>query len=99
MVLAETVSSVGTGKQFYFLLRLAITPYYPKLHLHLNLFIVYNCLLSFIILYIRYTNAQSYGMGGIERPNVPCFKLSTCFLIDDMWYGLTLCKIEGQVLS
>ena len=25
----ETVSSVGTGKQFYFLFRLAITPYYP----------------------------------------------------------------------
>ena len=23
------VSYVGTGKQFYFLLRLAITPYYP----------------------------------------------------------------------
>ena len=26
-------------------------------------------------------------------------KLSTCFLIVDIWYGLTLCKIEGQVLS
>ena len=27
--LAETVPSVGTGKQFYILLRLAIAPYYP----------------------------------------------------------------------
>ena len=26
---AETMSSVGRGKQFYFLLRLAITPYHP----------------------------------------------------------------------
>ena len=25
----KTVSSLGTGKQFYILLRLAITPYYP----------------------------------------------------------------------
>ena len=26
-------------------------------------------------------------------------KLSTCFLIVDMWYGLSLGKIERQVLS
>ena len=28
----ETVSSLGTGKQFYILLRFDITPYYPQLH-------------------------------------------------------------------
>ena len=50
---------------------------------------------SFIIMYIRYTNVQSYCVGAIAWPYVPCFKLSTCFL----WYELTLCKIEGQVLS
>ena len=41
---------------------------------------------------------NSMALGATAWPNVPCFKLSTCFLIDVMWYGLTLCKIEGQVL-
>ena len=39
------------------------------------------------------------AQGAIAWPNVPCFKLSTYFLVYDMWYGLTPCKIDGQALS
>ena len=58
---------------------------------------LYCCLLSFITLDIRYTNVQSYGLGPIAWPNVPCFKLSTYYLIVDvdMCYGLTLCVRWG----
>ena len=58
----ETVSSLGTGKQFYIFVKVG---YYPLLSLAVLpffLFIVYCCLLSFIILFIGYTIAQSYGL-------------------------------------
>ena len=59
--------------------------YYPILHLAVIAFkVVYFLLLYFIYcvleLYIRYTNVQSCGLGAIAWPNVPWFKLSTCFL-------------------
>ena len=58
----ETVSSLGIGKQFYIFVKVG---YYPLLSLAVLpffLFIVYCCLLSFIILFIGYTIAQSYGL-------------------------------------
>ena len=48
----ETVSSVGTGKQFYILLRLAITPYYPLATLAFTF--IHCLLLSIVIYYIGY---------------------------------------------
>ena len=58
----ETVSSLGTGKQFYVFVKVG---YYPLLSLAVlafYFFIVYCCLLSIIILFIGYTNVQSYGL-------------------------------------
>ena len=37
--------------------------------------------------------------GAIAWSYVSCFTLFIYFFVYDMWYGLTLCKIEGQVLS
>ena len=59
--------------------------YYPVLPLAVIAFTVVHCLLLYIlycilVLYIRYTNGQSFGLGAISWPNVPSFKLSTCFL-------------------
>ena len=57
----ETVSSLGTGKQFYIFVKVG---YYSLLFLSCAyiLFNIYCCLLSFTILFIGYTNVQSYGL-------------------------------------
>ena len=56
------MSSLGTGKQFYIFVKVG---YYPLLSLAVLAFyfiFVYCCLLSIIILFIGYTNVQSYGL-------------------------------------
>ena len=58
---AQTVSSLGTGKQYLLLVKVG---YYLLLPLAALAFKFIHCLLSFIILYIRYTNVPSYGLGG-----------------------------------
>ena len=49
----------GTGKQFYIFVKVG---YYPLLSLAGLTFYFIYCLLSFIILFIGYTNVQSYGL-------------------------------------
>ena len=55
----ETVSSLGTGKQFYSFVKVG---YYLLLSLAVLAFYFIHCLLSVIILFIGYTNVQSYSL-------------------------------------
>ena len=79
---SETVSSLGTGKQFYIFVKVG---YYPSLSLAVLTFILFNvyCHVLYCLLGIPMFNQMAYS--AIAWPNVPCTKLSHCLLIVDMW--------------